>query len=493
MDAYLSKLWNRIKNEHKLAFLSTFITGLVIHLPVYLMDVPNHDGLASMYFDQNMITSGRWLLGLSCSVSSYFTLPWLIGLLSLFWVSVAAVLLTELLQPSSGTVICLVGMLLVSFPALASTYAYIFTADGYMLGLVLAIGAVLCAARLKNGYLWGAICLACSLGIYQSYLPFTMLLCLFMVLGILLKDKEAPKDPEIWKKILPYPVMGVLGFVLYEIVLHILLLLQGKVLDTYQGISSLEGSEAGVSVGSRVLSLYRDFAAFTFKGQVLFHNPVSVLLVVLLTVVAAGCGVYRFVKKGYYKKRLNYVWLVLFALLCPICTNAVLLISPGVTYHLLMRYQWVLYPIFLLVLMDRCMEDPDAGRTTMDICRKAAPVICAVTAFGLVIFYGVTNNIAYSNLEKKYEKTYAYCLRLADRMEQTKGYYQGIPVAMIGVVSKEAYPVTDITQDVTANMIGMTGDYLVYTSRNYAAFFKHYLGITINPVSMCLTASSVAF
>ncbi len=54
---------------------------------------------------------------------------------------------------------------------------------------------------------------------------------------------------------------------------------------------------------------------------------------------------------------------------------------------------------------------------------------------------------------------------------------------MIGVVGDENYPITDITGEVTGSMIGINGDYLLYTGTNYQAFFKHYLGITINLVS----------
>ena len=72
--------------------------------------------------------------------------------------------------------------------------------------------------------------------------------------------------------------------------------------------------------------------------------------------------------------------------------------------------------------------------------------------------YGITDNIAYSNLQKKYEKTYAYCVRLLDRIEQTEGYYPGIPIAMVGVVGEEQFPSTDLTLPVTSGMIGMNGD-----------------------------------
>ncbi|MDE7270869.1 MAG: hypothetical protein K2N81_10405, partial [Acetatifactor sp.] len=106
--------------------------------------------------------------------------------------------------------------------------------------------------------------------------------------------------------------------------------------------------------------------------------------------------------------------------------------------------------------------------------------ITCLAAFVLIFCFTITDNIAYSNLQKRYEKTYAYCMRLLDRIEQTEGYYQGIPIAMVGVVGYNPYPVTDITLDVTSNMIGLNGDTLLYTGENYQVFMKNYLGATLN-------------
>ena len=64
----------KIKTTWRIAFVSALVLGLLIHLPVMLSDIPNHDGLSSMYFDQNMITSGRWFLTVACGFSSYFTI-----------------------------------------------------------------------------------------------------------------------------------------------------------------------------------------------------------------------------------------------------------------------------------------------------------------------------------------------------------------------------------------------------------------------------------
>ena len=169
----------KIKNTWKIAFLSAFVLGILIHLPVMLSDIPNHDGLSSMYFDQNMITSGRWFLSVACGFSSYFTIPWIIGLIGLLWLALTAVALTELLELADPLVIMAVSGLLVSFPALASTFAYVFTMDGYMMALFLAILAVLLRKnRKKAGWpgryvlrsVWGSIRHICPLPFCCAYM-----------------------------------------------------------------------------------------------------------------------------------------------------------------------------------------------------------------------------------------------------------------------------------------------------------------------------------
>ena len=189
----VEQLKKRIDHRHVSAFLWTFCIGLLIHLPVMIADYPNHDGLASIYFDQNMITSGRWFLTVACGFSSYYSVPWVIGLLGLLFLGLASVVLTELLELKSSVSAALCGGMLAAFPALASTFAYVFTLDGYMLALLLAMLSVLLTKKTKWGFLPGALCLALSLGTYQAYLPFAILLCLWQVMMLIVKG-EWTKD-----------------------------------------------------------------------------------------------------------------------------------------------------------------------------------------------------------------------------------------------------------------------------------------------------------
>ena len=435
------EVWNNLKagirKEWKTAFLTVFILGLLIHFPVMAGDFPNHDGLASMYFDQNMITSGRWFLMIACGFSSYFALPWVIGLFSLFFLGIGAAALTEFLEIKNELGVMLLSGLLVGFPALASTYAYIFTADGYMLALCLVFFSVLLTKKWEWGFLPGGICLAFSMGTYQSYLSFAILLSIYGCLMILMGESPAMKK---LKNILHYLYMGLIGVGLYYVILQILLKIQGKELDTYQGINGM-ASGSGLSLVEKLQNIYGDFLAFTGKGNVLYNNVISFAAFGLIMAAALVLLVRLVTRRGYYRKWYFYLIFLLTVLLIPPAFNVILLISPDVTYHLLMRYQWCLIPILGLAFLLRYgflqtelsgqfsplhRRDTGALKKPSVICNILLQWAVLVSSLVLLLHYGVTDNIAYSNLQKRYEKTYAYCVRLLDRIEQTEGYYPGI-------------------------------------------------------------------
>ena len=137
-----SKVNKAIGHDGRVAFLSAVIIGLIAHMPAMNFDVPNHDGLDSLYFDQNMLTSGRWFLGTACGISSFYSLHWVIGVLSLLYLAITAIFLVKLLKIKTPVFAVMISGLLVTFPTLASNFAYSFTMDGYMMGLMFAVIAV---------------------------------------------------------------------------------------------------------------------------------------------------------------------------------------------------------------------------------------------------------------------------------------------------------------------------------------------------------------
>lgn len=473
----VEQLKKKIDRRHVNAFLWTFFVGLLIHLPVMVADYPNHDGLASLYFDQNMITSGRWFLTVACGFSSYYSVPWVIGLLGLLFLGLASVVLTELLELKSSVSAALCGGMLSAFPALASTFAYVFTLDGYMLALLLATLSVLLTKKSKWGFLPGALCLAFSLGTYQAYLPFAILLCLWQVTMLFVKGEWTRDRKALLAKTGNYLEMGLLGFGLYYLILRVLLLIQGKQLDTYQGIGEAQaGGEEGIL--ATIKAVYVDFWSFSVKGHVLFQNVFSAIALAVLVLLAVYVVIRLANQRKWWKQPGFYAILVLLFVVIPPCNSCIRIVSSKLTYHLLMRYQWVLYPIFAVAFCDGYVEAEGKKERSLGLMQW----LLLGSTVTLIFCHGLADNVGYSNLQKKYERTYAYCLRLLDRIEQTEGYYQGIPVALVGVVGEDEFPRTDLTGEVTGNMIGLSGERLLYTGENYETFIKNYLGATLNIV-----------
>lgn len=473
----INKISKSLGKTGKTALFTAFFAGLLTHMSALVSDFPNHDGLASMYFDQNMITSGRWFLGAACAITSYFSLPWLIGLISLIYIAIAGTVTVKILKIEDPVYAFLISLIIAVFPSLASNFAYVFTMDGYMFGMLLCVLAVrMVTVNKKFGWLIGAGLLAFGMGCYQSYICITMVLCLYLVAEILLGD-DSVKEKVL--SILRYFGMGAFGVAIYYVLLRVLLIIQGKELDTYQGINEMNETN-GVGLVETVKGMYIGFVRFSC-GKVVMPNVFAAVGLAGLAILVIFLLIRSFVAKKLFKKPLFYVFAIILIVAVPLVMNAILLISTKVTYHVLMRYQWAFLIAIGVAFIHKLTSEPKDLSTTRENSFSALiGWVSAILVAIVALSYIVVDNIAYSNLNKKYEKTYAYCLRLADRIEQTEGYYPGIPVALVGWVGEDSFPITDITEDVTGDLLGVSGDYLLYKPENYRDFYKYYLGITFN-------------
>jgi len=469
----MEKLIAKLKEEqYKVPFVSALVIGLITHMFMLVNKFPNVDSLTNFYFDQNMVTSGRWFLTIACGISSFYDLNFVNGLLAIIFIAISAVFVTRFFDIKKKSSLILIPAIMATFPAVAATMSYMYTVDGYMLGLLMAIVATYVCRKYKFGFIAGMFLLALSMGTYQAYISFAILLCLLDILLDIIEKKELF---DTWNKGFKYLFMGLGGSAIYYGVLKICLLLQHKELDTYQGINEM-GKIALSSIPERLYTVYRDFAGFAFRGRVLVNNFYSMVIICLLMSATIVATFVLFFKNKAYKKWYNWLIIVMIVALIPLGTNVMLMVSPKVEYHLLMRMQWELFLIFAVVIAERIFAAFENSKEKFSIVKTASVVLVAILCYNFLLM----DNIAYFNLQQQYEKTYAYCVRLLDRIEQTDGYYTGIPICMVGVISEKNYPSTDLTVDITSKIRGTGGDFLLYRGAQYEEFIKNYLGASLN-------------
>ena len=110
-----------------------------------------------------------------------------------------------------------------------------------------------------------------------------------------MKNAENKKIAELWSAGWRFLVMGISGGALYMGILKILLAIQGKELDSYQGIDEM-GSFSAAELPGLVAAAVKDFRAFALKGNILINNGFSLVAVVLLVVVAICAALFCFTK-----------------------------------------------------------------------------------------------------------------------------------------------------------------------------------------------------
>ncbi len=485
----LEEIW---RTEWKDTFLTAFVVGMLTHLYLFTNNLLTWDSLFSLYAPQEMTAIGRPLLRYFCGLSTDFNLPLVLGTLSVLYLSLTAVALTECFAIHSKMGRRVTAALVVTFPVTAGTFCYLFTADGYMLAFLLSVVSVLLAergacamegeadavlqgeekphVRIGKFFGWilaGAAVLAVSLGIYQAYFAVTMTLCMLKLLLFLVQKS--------WKGIFFYTKaylgMGIVGYGCYLVLVKVFRLCKQTELLGYNGIDRLDHF-VFADVPRGIYTAYRQFASFALHGNVLTTNLWMTLCV--LGLLLLGCGLYLRslwqMGTGLWKRLLVAVGLVC---LLPVGATIFCVMSPDVFLYILLRMPWVLFFLFVLAMVERDIKDWTWVR----------PGVIGLTAILAFQFY-LMDNVVYYNMNEKYEKSYALSVRIVDRIEQTEGYYPWIQTLFVGAEPDyEKYPSTEVTKEVLSGYYPARSDFFLNSTDKYAEFFSHYLSVSLAPVS----------
>lgn len=412
MGSELLKIYReKVKNTWKTAFFSAFFIGLLVHLYRFTNLLPNHDSLYNFYSTQNMVASGRWFLSVACAFSSFFDLPWVIGLLSLALMGITAAMITEIFRMENPVLIVLTSGLLVSFPAITATMHYAFTADGYMLAMALAALSV-CLTRMEyigkrhwKKLVLSGICICLSCGIYQAYVSFAFVLAVCYFMAQLLENRREDAQYLRWigVQILIYGCALAAYYLIWKLSLRKI----GVGASSYLGIDKVGILGAGQLVRA-ILEVIRSFVRFFLEWNILQYGVTVYSVLNILFFGAFGLGLLLAVSKGgCYRKKLRLMLLLLCLAALPFGCYIWLLASPGVTYRTIMLQSVALLYIFSAVLLER-WGSLRGGNTL----RNAALALFVA----IVLNNSVAANMSYAYMELCYEKTHALAVELNTRI-----------------------------------------------------------------------------
>lgn len=432
----------KVKREWKIAFLAAFLGCLLVHIFKFTNTLPNHDSLFNVYTDQNVTGSGRWFLQYACGISSYFDLPWMNGLLCAVYLGLTAAIVAETLDMKNPVVIVLSSLVLVTTISTTETLFFEFTADGYLLALMMcALAAYLgCKGKRWYHYAIGGVCICLSLAVYQAYLSFAVVLSVcYLVIHMLNEDLDAK---AVWKWVGKNVVIYGAAMALYFVIWKLILAVTGIPANDYQGISEV-GTLRLATILSGAVESVKNLLLYFLEWNILEH-PVT--LYAVLNILFLLCFVFiviaAIVKSGIWKKKAGFLTLLVCLVACVPVISIWRFLSDGVQYRPMMMHSVSLLYILAIVLFDKWA------------CKRIS------TAFGLLIALiclncSVMANISYFYLDKCYERSYYMGSQMMERIEQAQEEY-GEEMKAIAFVGNRAYEVA-LINSAQGNRIPLLG------------------------------------
>ncbi|RKQ34295.1 glucosyltransferase domain-containing protein [Oceanobacillus halophilus] len=461
-EQFFSKLKSMVKREWKIAFLSTVIIGFLTHMYVFTNMLLNHDGINNMHHPQNHLSSGRFFLAPFSGISSFFNLPWINGLLSIFYIALTVVALTEFYKLKKTPSIVLVAGIMVTFPTIASTFAYMYTADGYMAGLLLAILSLVVTKKFKLGFLPSSFLLFISVGIYQANLPIVLTAVLVWLIIELLFKQNVKETLQLF---IQYVIMISIGMLLYVLLFKSYQNTRGIV--DYQGLNSV-GFEISM-IPEQLKKIVNRFLDFFGRGFV-SDMPINLfeILNIFLAILILIAVIVAIIRNIQHLSLLKTVSIILAGLLLPVAAFVLYFVSPGVSYHMLMVLALAFLYIFPIIIYDRLQEPV--------LSVKVFSWSAVVLLFLIVFNFAIISNISYFNMELRYEKSYAFMNRLLDRIEQLEGYDNVSQVAILGYHHVETNLSSNKVRENIPGMTGVIGETFLSAPYHFTGMWATFFG-----------------
>lgn len=495
LDIKIKNWYKNLPKNNKIAFFATIILGLFCHAFMMTNKWLNLDDIVQLVDSMDRTTSGRWFLTFPSWIGSEFSIPWLNGMLTIIYSGVMASFIVGMFKVKSKVFSILIGGILVTFPTIASLMPFMNTQDSYQFGAMLAVIGAYLLVKYKHGYIWTALLLTLSLGIYQTYLGLAAGLILIYILIKLVENKTDIK--EIFMLLINTGISFISAIGVYLFISRVVF---GHLLVDYKGLDSMGSiplSKIPVAVGNAYYQMLKFFIGKEFNYHWPFMPYIFILSILLIFYL-----IYFLVKKSNMDGR-RKLFVAFILTVFPLAVNIIYVMSHEAGVMLRMAYSYVVCFIMPLILIDfiqkeyvdesldeNLMFDRNVSDVSMieeiesydvleverfrrrPIIKKHSLLNYGVWFLTITIMLSVYNNIYVSN--KTYFKVWitnktsdAYANRIAMRIEDFPGYQRDSKVVFLGNPDSRTSFTTEIdTRDVEPMIIAN------HLTRLYS--FKYY-------------------
>lgn len=420
---FIDLINRKITDDVKATFCYTAIVTFFTHIIFFVNRFANEDDIHLIKGIKNMIGSGRWMN--AQIFSGPYILPIVLFVITIISISISSVLINSMFKIKNRIYIFFISAILVTFPILALGFGYSFMIERYVLGILTSIIAVHITDKYEKGFFIGSIFLAISLGYYQSYITVTISLSMFLIIIKGLTDIKTKKYLEYALKFL---MMGILGIILYFILVKINCYLTNTPLLPYKGIDSMGSFPPISKMPYLLIRTYYHVIGFFFGLVFLKSFSLGLLAQLILFLINFVLLVMAIIKSKLYKNKLKMIIIILLIILLPSGLNIVDFMAYNTNISSLNIYQFVFVLISPFILLN-IIEQTDKEKKLFPIYEW---IVCIA---GIILIWNnfIITNTYYLKINYYYNYTVQLTNRIYSRIEQVEGFNDDT-VVLIGNV-----------------------------------------------------------
>lgn len=472
-------------NKEKLSiFLTTLITSILVHFNLYAMEITGADTLInSMYHQADIweVMLLRFGLYFVQMVKGNIVSPVLVTLISSILLGITVLLVLDILEIQNKYFKYITAIVFVVAPNISATLTFFYCSDAYILGMLLATLAVFMIRKYKDKkwiIIVSGLLIAISMGMYQTYLSVTMVLCI----STLIVDAINKADiKQILITLFKYILMCILGILFFYLLSHFILLITHLPISGYSGANTI-GLATLFQMPKLLPEAYQSFFNYYFNDNMIPNTiwNTNILYIVIFAIILFSI-IYIVIKNKVYEKKLNLILSIIFIILAPICFGIIEIMVPDVDIHILMACSMILiFPLFFKIL-------ELLPKNTFSNSLKYIIVFCSL---GIIWNYTWQDNASYIAMKSMQNQTEATLSRIVTRIEELDGYTKEMPVLFLGGLENNLYLNKDNTLVEAKKIYDRTWGFISNTSTiwwgnldSYRKMLYEYEGVNMNLVS----------
>lgn len=441
---FIKRHWNSISTKYKAVLLGALLGGLLAHIYQFTNKLFNYDELhATPLAIGEGFGYGRWMQEFIYRIIRYFwgnySLPVINGVISLLFFSLGACIIVYVLDINNEAYACVVGGLCTTFPVVTCSFFYMYMSYYFALAMFLSVVSVAIITKYRNiiGFISGALCLACSIGIYQSYFSVAVSLTTsYLVIYCIKISCESDCDivtglRRYVKKAFTCLVFLISGLILYLVINKLIIWVTKENMVEYQGINQMglvDLSYIFKSIASSYVYYLKLFTSDVFQT-----NPTN-LVKVSFFVLNVFALLLFLVFTSKIKKRCVSCLTIVSSIFVPASIFIIFAIANKNTYYYsLMMYSVIFALLLPIAVIDNCSSIVAESCTIFNVqLVKVIDCLSYIICSFIIMSYIWFANGNYQALQYTNYHDIFYYSTMVTQIKSLDGYRDDIPIVMLG-------------------------------------------------------------